>query len=184
MEITITLPESFEVSARKGAVNVPVDMTKLSHEIIAKAVLHGLKQKIADGAANAAMNATLAVTGNKREGEADKAFQARLAEAAKALPLDAINEEAFRLMEKVRDTLESGSWGIERGESGPAQEVELITYAWTVYRAALVRDIKGLADMKAPERRAAIDTWLDAKEGRRETIRAKVAEEKALAADI
>jgi hypothetical protein len=184
MEIKINLPESFEVTARKGASVVPVDIKKLSADIIAKAVLHGLKQKIADGAANATMNATLAVTGNKREGEADKAFQARLAEAAKTLDLDAVNMEATRLMLKVRDTLESGSWGVERGEAGPEVDLAPIAYAMTVYTAKLKADIAGYADMKMPERRKAVDAWLDAKEGRRAVIVAKVAEEKALAADI
>lgn len=184
MQITITLPESFEFTMRKGAVTIPVDMTRLSADIIARSVLHGIKQKVGDGAANATMNAVLAVTGNQREGEAKAAFDKRLAEAAKSLPMDAVNKEAERLSLKVLDNLYADQWGAERGESGPAMEVELITYAWTVYRAALARDIKGLADMKAPDRKAAIDTWLDAKPGRRDTIRTKVAEEKALAADI
>lgn len=180
MQITITLPESFAVTARKDAVTVPVDVAKLSADIIAKAVLHGLKQKIADGAANAKMNACVAIAGNKREGEADAAYTKRLAEAAAKVTFAEIDAEALRLMTKVRDTLESGSWGVERGE-GPAElDMRPIAYAMAVYKAKLAADIAGWADMKATERRRAVNDWLDAKEGRRATIMAKVAEEEAL----
>lgn len=179
MQVTINLPESFVVTARKGEVTVPVDLTKINADLIGKAVLHGLKQKIADAAANAAMNACIAAIGNKREGEADAAYAARLKDAATSLPLDAVNREAARLMAKVRDTLESGSWGVERGES---EELDMrpINYAMTVYKAKLAADIAGWADMKTPQRRVAVNTWLDAKPGRRDVILAKVAEEEAL----
>lgn len=180
MEIKITLPESFTVTARKDAVSIPVDITKLSADIIAKSVLHGLKQKIADGAANATMNACLAVTGNRREGEAEQAFKNRLAEVAKELPIDKINEEAERLSLKVLSNLYENNWGAERGEGPAEMDMRPVAYAMAVYKAKLAADIAGWSDMKTPERRRAVNAWLDAKAGRRDVIMAKVAEEAAL----
>lgn len=180
MDITVTLPESFTVAARKDAVSVEVNLAKLSADIIMRAVLHGLKQKIADGAANAKMNACVAIAGNKTEGESEAAYTKRLTDAAAKVTFAEIDAEARRLMEKVRDTLESGSWGVERGESGPAMDMRPIVYAMAVYTAKLAADIKGWADMKVPARREAVNAWLDAKPGRRDAIMAKVAEEAAL----
>lgn len=51
MEVTIKLPETFEVMSRGETVTVKLD--KLNAEIMAQAALHGLKQKIADAAAGA-----------------------------------------------------------------------------------------------------------------------------------
>lgn len=181
MEITITLPDTLTVTARKDAVSVVVDLAKMNAEIVAKAVLHGLKQKIADGAANAKMNACLAVTGNKKEGEADAAFTERLAKAAKEVSFADVDAEALRLMEKVRDTLEAGAWGVERAEGAAELDLRPIAYAMTVYTAKLRADIPGFADLKSvAEKRRAVNVWLDAKAGRREAILAKVAEEAAL----
>lgn len=184
MEYTITLPDLFTVTARKDAVRVEVDTRKLGEVIVARAVLHGLKQKIADAAANATMNACLAVTGNQKEGEAKEAFTARLAKAAKEVTFDEVNKEALRLMEKTRDALEAGAWGVERGEGEAELDMAPIAYAMTVYKVKLAADIAGYADMKMPERRRAVNTWLDAKEGRRAAIMAKVAAEAKLAMDI
>lgn len=180
MEYTITLPDTFTVSARKDAVSVELNMKGLSPDIIAKAALHGFKQKIADGAANATMNACLAIVGNRKEGEAEAAYKARLAEAAKTVTFDEINKEALRLMEKVRDTLEAGSWGAERGEGPAEMDMRPIAYAMAIYTAKLAADIEGWKDMKTPDRRRAVNAWLDAKPGRREVIMVKVAEEAKL----
>ena len=184
MECTITLPDTFTVSARKDAVTVNLDVTKLSAELIAKAALHGLKQKIADGAANAKMNACVAIAGNKKEGEAEAAYTKRLTEAAAKVTFAEIDAEAKRLMAKVVTTLESGSWGVERGEGEAELDLAPIAYAMTVYGAKLKTDIAGYADMKMADRRKAVDAWLDAKDGRRATIVTKVAEERAAAMDI
>lgn len=90
MNITITLPEALAITSREQSVNL--DVSKLSADIIAKAVLHGLTQKVSDAAAGAK----------------------KLAEESDDLTVEAAT---VSLMSAVVETLEGGSWGRERGQS-------------------------------------------------------------------
>jgi hypothetical protein len=84
------LPTEYEVSVQKGAATAKVNVDKLSHEVIGKLVLHGLRQKIADAAAGA-----------KKASEADDETRT-------------VAEIASDLMAKVVTNLETGNWGVER----------------------------------------------------------------------
>ena len=163
----ITLPTTFIVEARKGDVRVPVDVAALTPDIVAKLALHGLKQKIADAAAGAVMSAAVGFEGNKCEGESKEAYLARLAECAKALSTETINAEATRLMEKVRDTLVAGEWGIERAAAGGIDR-RLVDFVIAKLGKAFEAQMEGFAAAKVTERRGMVDAWLDEKEGRRD----------------
>lgn len=84
--ITIALPESYVVTSRDR--NVSVDVSKLSADIIAKLVAHGVTQKVGDAAANAK-----ALSG----GDESKA-----------------PDIAESLMTTVARNLEAGKWGKTR----------------------------------------------------------------------
>ena len=91
MSITIELPETFDVTSRGETVTV--DVAKLSADLVARAVLHGLKQRIGDSAAGAA----------------------KVAAASYDMTVE---EVTASFMQDVVDTLHAGSWGIERGAGG------------------------------------------------------------------
>lgn len=95
MKITIELPALLAITSREQSVNLAVD--KLSADIIARAVLHGLTQKVADAAAGAK----------------------RLAEESENMTVE---EATVSLMQGVVDTLEGGSWGRERGAASGLSE--------------------------------------------------------------
>ena len=88
MHVKIELPAGHTITSRD--LSVTVDLTKLSPELIARAALHGLTQKIADAAAGAA----------KVAGEG--ASPEKVAATGQAL------------MQKVVDQLEAGEWGRQR----------------------------------------------------------------------
>jgi len=88
MEYTITLPESLEVTSREQSVTL--DLSKLDATLVAKAVLHGLTQKVADAAAGAK----------------------RVADESDDMTVE---QATVSLMQAIVETLEGGSWGRERG---------------------------------------------------------------------
>ena len=88
MDYTITLPDTLEVTSREQTVTLALD--KLPEGLIAKAVLHGLTQKISDAAASA----------KKVADECDDTT---------------VEEATVSLMTAIIETLEGGSWGRERG---------------------------------------------------------------------
>lgn len=164
----IELPKEYVVEARKGAAKVTVKVVGvLTPEILTKLVLHGLKQKVADAAASAPMQAAIAVVGNKREGEAKEAYLKRLVEVAKGLSESEIAKEAERMMQKVAASLERGEWGIERGDGG-TMDKGLVDFVIGKLGKAFEAQMQGFADAKVPDRRIMVDEWLDAKDGRRE----------------
>lgn len=89
MQYELNLPTVYTVQAGGGEVTVNVE--NLTDEIIAKLVIHGLRQKVADAAASA-----------KKLSEADDETRDKAVIASD-------------LMEKVRKNLEAGEWGAERG---------------------------------------------------------------------
>lgn len=94
--MNINLPASLVVTSREQSVTL--DLGKLSPELIARAALHGLTQKIADAAAGA----------KKAAEESDGAMT--------------VEEATASLMQAVVDTLEGGSWGRERGAASGLSE--------------------------------------------------------------
>lgn len=88
MEYTITLPDTLDVTSRDQTVTL--DLAKLNEGLIAKAVLHGLTQKVSDAAAGAK----------------------RLSEDSDDMTVEAAT---VSLMTAIVETLEGGSWGRERG---------------------------------------------------------------------
>ena len=186
MNITSDTPKVYEVVARGGEVIVAVDLTKLSADILAQLLMYGIKQKITDAASGAANSAALAVTGNIRPGEAKEAFAKRLKDAAIALPVDAVNKEAERLMTKCRDALLAGDWGKER-ESAPGVDQKLVDFIRTTNGPAFEKAWPGFGNMKTPDQRKAVAGWLMENPDRMEKARAKYAvhlEEQAKLANV
>lgn len=94
MQVTITLPDHITVSRLKNSAVVVVESAKLSADIIARLVDHGLSQKIGDKSAGA------------------KEKCGAMGEVAWA-----VNE-----MTACRDLLYAGEWGAERGATGLTDE--------------------------------------------------------------
>lgn len=92
-KFTIELIDSHVVSSRN--VNVAIDISKLSPEIVAKLVLHGLTQKVGDSAASALKDAGFSGTAFKDLTEAEQATVATKAREA---------------MEATRDQIMAGEW--------------------------------------------------------------------------
>lgn len=184
MQITFECPDLYEVTARGGEVVVPVDIAKLSADILAQLLMYGIKQKITDAASGAANSAALAVTGNIRPGEAKEAFAKRLKEAAATIPMTDINREAERLMTKCRDALLAGEWGRER-EAGPGLDQKLVDYIRTTLGPVFGKAWPGYGAMKTPDQRKAVAAWLmdnpDRTEKARATYAAHLAEQAKLA---
>lgn len=106
MEMTINLQPEFEVQARGLAVTV--DMAQLSENVIAQAVLHGLKQTVADAASNAAGSA---YDGARKESEPHwKDMDARQKKSWAVDHAQMVADEAFALMQKRVDALQEGDW--------------------------------------------------------------------------
>lgn len=110
MERKIEIPTTFDVESRGMA--LVIDLAKLSDAVLAQAVLHGLKQKIAD-AASGALKATV-------EGMSKHDVPAFLAsESGKRQ----IAENGFAMMQKAYDALCDGDWKAERASAAPADPV-------------------------------------------------------------
>ncbi len=149
MEYLITLPATLAVTSRE--MTATLDLVKLSPEVIERAALHGLKQKVADAAAGA----TLAASPDKAEGETPEAHKARVA-AFLASPegKQAVADKGLALMLKVCDALERGEWGAERAAADKVSEVEARMVSMA--RPQAKDRITGYAAMKPKERDAAV----------------------------
>jgi len=88
MEYTIILPDTLEVTSRDQTVTL--SLSEMPEWIIAKAVLHGLTQKVSDAAAGA----------KKAADDSDDMT---------------VEEATVSLMTAIVETLQAGSWGRERG---------------------------------------------------------------------
>jgi hypothetical protein len=183
MERTVKLADTFTVTSREQ--EVTVDLTKLTDEIIARAAVHGLRQKISDAAASAATVAAVAALGDKKEGQTKDEYL-KLVKAWRDNPGNepAIADVAKSLMVKARDALLAGTWAAERQAGADAIDLVPINYALSVYAVRLAHDIEGWSTMKIAAKRDAVNDWLDAKEGRRATVMAKIEAEQAGLADI
>lgn len=106
MDIMIKLPDTFEIAARGETLELNV--TALSADILAQAVLHGLKQTVADAASAAASGAYETQRG---AGEADwKALGAEEKKAWSSANVSRIVEHSRVLMLKRMDALKEGDW--------------------------------------------------------------------------
>lgn len=86
-------------TVNRAGVSIEIDIAKLSPEIIANLIRHGLTQKIGDAAA---ASAKLAAESN--------------------LPQ---SDVALSLMSKVRDALLAGDWGVTRAAIGVSVETQV-----------------------------------------------------------
>jgi len=131
----LNLPAHFDVNA--GGATVTIDIGALSPGMIEQLVLHGLRQKVADAAAGA-----------KKVSEAEDETRSKL-------------DIAFDLMSKVKQNLESGTWGATRGEGGAGDGLTdlqrmIVEVATGLIKAADWKaKIEGWAGMTTAERRAA-----------------------------
>ncbi len=112
-------PAQITITSRGLSVALPV--ATLSPELLVKAALHGLKQKVSDAAAGA----MVAAWRNREEGETVEAYEAARkvwaeSDAGKA----DIASKGQALMQKVCDTLVAGDWGADRATGSGLTDVQ------------------------------------------------------------
>lgn len=184
MEITITIPDSLTIESRGQ--EVVLDTTKVALALHTRALVHGWGQKVADAAASATTVAAIAAVGEKPEGMTRDEYLKRLkAWADNDGNSERIAAMARTLMVKAIDKIYAGEWAAPRGRTaGATYDMTVINFAINIYAAKLAHDIPGFDKLKAAEKRDAVNGWLDAKDGRRAAIAAKVAAERAALDDI
>lgn len=109
---SIELPDTLEVESRTKSVTL--DLRKLDKDVLARAVLHGLTQKIADAAASASQSAARGALGEERFKQKANVKEWTGDEANWAI----IMEEGQRMMQVVCDRLAAGDWGVVRTGGG------------------------------------------------------------------
>lgn len=117
----IEVPTTVEVASRGRT--VAVDVSKLTEDIVARLVVHGLTQKVADAAAGA-----------KKIADEEGGDIAEIAEA---------------LMQKVATRLEAGDWGAERGAGTSGDPLD--KFRVQVLKAEIKKKPSGLLAQKAAE---------------------------------
>lgn len=143
MEMNVKLVDMVKVASR--GMECQVDIGKLSADIVAKLVIHGLVQKVADNAASAG---TLA--GESHFGKAKKDVPAGdwKAWAESERGKKAAGDIALSAMETARDALYKGEWSV-RGEATAvksfADPVEAL--AWANVKTALFARIKAVTKL-------------------------------------
>ena len=173
--IAALLPASLVIESR--GTSVTMDVTKLTDEIVAKLVLHGLTQKVSDSAASALTDA-----GFKGQKFADLT-EGQQAEVQKA---------AREAMTKVAASLESGEWGVERTGGAGVDPVtaEIRSMLRPDYKAAWIAENnkEGWKALEEAEIVAAIDELFAAQDAdtqdaieaaARESLRLKAAAKNA-----
>lgn len=116
MDIQISLPANFVLSARN--VEVTVETSKLTPEILSLLVAHGIKQKVVDAASGAVALAVRDKFGDKAKPASHKEWLTTKEATA------AIVAYTESLMLKAADGLHSGEWS-QRG-SGPVDETTTV----------------------------------------------------------
>jgi len=96
MHVKIELPETIAITSR--GVEVSLDLSKLSPDIVARLVIHGATQKVADAASGAAKLVSDEVT---------------------------IEQATESLMTKARDALVAGEWSQRSGGGGVDEETRI-----------------------------------------------------------
>src|SRR5690606_24916362 len=96
MHVKIELPETIAITSR--GVEVSLDLSKLSPDIVARLVIHGATQKVADAASGAAKLVSDEVT---------------------------IEQATESLMTKARDALVAGEWSQRSGGGGVDEETRV-----------------------------------------------------------
>lgn len=137
--ITLDLPAvTFDVESR--GVVVPVELAKIPHDVLRQVVLHGIKQKVADSASNAAMTCYTAAKGK----DAPKPSRDQLAafcESNAAM----LEQETRASMEKAREALYEGRWAIRVASGTSSKWTDEQALALDMAREALLGRFKAVA---------------------------------------
>ena len=161
MERTINLPETLDVTSRD--IKATLDVSKLSPAMLSRAVLHGLTQRIADGAAGSAGRAALAAFDADGVDKPSK-------ELVKKWTMDAANllviqQQAENDMLKVVNTLYAGTWA-QATHAAKRSPVEELAYSMAYadlkqYLTAHVGNAKALTGKGKPEQRVLVAKWCE-----------------------
>lgn len=130
------------VTARKGAASVDFDVTTLSEEIMAQAIIHGLTQKIADAAASAPTAAFDADYDDDAFETSEDRETARKAYIKAPENAATIADEATARMAKTVDQLAEGEWN-QRGTAGAVDPLD--AYRILAVRGWMAENAKGAA---------------------------------------
>lgn len=119
----IALPDTMPIELRDGP-SLTFVIDNLADEIVAKAAMLGLGQKVRNFAASALMDCKVAIAGNKRNDESDDAYKVRLGKVI--VESDVLVKKQVELIEAGMARLYAGEWGAER-TGGKAALTELRT---------------------------------------------------------
>ena len=181
-EKTITLPDSFEIESRGQAVTI--DLTKLPPELLAYAVVHGLRQRISDAASGAAYAAAEGALGKERAKQKAN-VRAWTSDPDNAAEIASVARE---MMKAARDTLESGQWGkVRSGQPGvSAEHVRARQLAANAIKLALraVNRVKDYTGLTTAEKHARCDAYIEKHPELLEQARAELQAEREIAAQV
>lgn len=129
-----------EVNSRGRAVKV--DLTKLSNDILANLLTHGLIQKVGDAASAAKKQAILDTFGDDfNQADAQKWSESEAGERA-------ISDKAQAMMEKAVDALLEGRWAIREGTGTVSRWTPTQDKALEMARNDLLAKFKAAAQHK------------------------------------
>ena len=164
--VEVTLPESMDVTSREQTITV--DLRAMDKDILSKAIIHGLTQKIADAAAGAANSAALGELGNM-DGLSVEQKKRKVKEwTSEQGNWAIIAKEGKRMMEATLARLVDGDWGKERTGGGGVDPVTALArrMAAGIIKAGLVaRDgnAKAYTALATADKHAACDKVIAAK---------------------
>jgi len=138
---------------------IAIDLASLSDQVIARACLHGLTQKIADAASGAAGSAALGALGN---GASKVEIKAWTMDSANAV---AVQDEAERMMEDAKAKLVQGLWVAPRASVAGQTPLQAMMYkmADDEIKRGLVKkfgDAKKLTGLAKVDRRAKVAGYI------------------------
>lgn len=164
---TFALPSSIEISSRGRTVLLAPE--SLPQEVLAQALEHGLRQKIADSAASALLDAFSAV----HDEEAVKASTSDSRKAWGNEHPDAVSDAAQAAMESAITNLREHGWTVRTGGVTPSMTREESVACDLVrqkIKLAGGADWRAIKDLKKAEQASILldvvngdrDSWLDA----------------------
>lgn len=116
MQITIEIPETFEIESRDASVNAKA--SEFSTEILNKIFNYGLSSVISDAANGAPRAAAVDAIGSKGDKEKPESYEKRLKDWIKATEnKEAITAKTEFLMQQRLDNFSAGKWSV-RGTGG------------------------------------------------------------------
>jgi len=154
--VTIDIPETIVVNSRKQACMVETALLPLT--MIARAVVHGITQKVADAASGASGEAAANALGeDASKGEVKEWTMA-------PANLAAIQALTCSSMEAARDKLEAGQWVIARKHVSldPVMELAMKLADADICRNLVARDgnAKALTGLAKADRRAKVSAYM------------------------